>query len=129
MDLLLLHLCWLLSKPLNSCRGQLPVSWDASAKSQLILSGCSGSSTTVQLSDGCLNANDPSVNDPPFFLFAGFPEGCHQLFLEGERSSGVFHIQPTGSQVFEAFCDMSLGKKWGEGGLRYWVQILKTNII
>ncbi|XP_066492522.1 angiopoietin-related protein 4 [Tiliqua scincoides] len=42
-----------------------------------------------------------------------FPEGCHQLFLEGERSSGVFHIQPTGSQVFEAFCDMSLASSGG----------------
>ncbi|XP_053159389.1 angiopoietin-related protein 4 [Hemicordylus capensis] len=36
-----------------------------------------------------------------------FPEGCHQLFLEGERSSGVFQIQPPGSEAFEVFCDMT----------------------
>ncbi|XP_077187853.1 angiopoietin-related protein 4 [Paroedura picta] len=38
-----------------------------------------------------------------------FPTRCHQLFLEGERSSGVFQIQPTGSQAFQVFCDLTPG--------------------
>ncbi|XP_054835925.1 angiopoietin-related protein 4 [Eublepharis macularius] len=36
-----------------------------------------------------------------------FPTGCHQLFLEGERSSGVFQVQPPGSQAFGVFCDLA----------------------
>ncbi|NXP86630.1 ANGL4 protein, partial [Passerina amoena] len=38
------------------------------------------------------------------------PEGCHQLFLAGQRSSGIFQVQPTGSQPFKVYCDMSTGK-------------------
>ncbi|NWY30651.1 ANGL4 protein, partial [Pheucticus melanocephalus] len=38
------------------------------------------------------------------------PEGCHQLFLAGQRSSGIFQVQPTGSQPFKVYCDMSAGK-------------------
>ncbi|XP_060089061.1 angiopoietin-related protein 4 [Heteronotia binoei] len=38
-----------------------------------------------------------------------FPTGCHQLFQEGERSSGVFQIQPPGSKMFEVFCDLTPG--------------------
>uniref|UniRef100_A0A8U8CHB8 Fibrinogen C-terminal domain-containing protein n=1 Tax=Geospiza parvula TaxID=87175 RepID=A0A8U8CHB8_GEOPR len=37
------------------------------------------------------------------------PEGCHQLFLAGQRSSGIFQVQPTGSQPFKVYCDMSGG--------------------
>ncbi|NXD44752.1 ANGL4 protein, partial [Copsychus sechellarum] len=38
------------------------------------------------------------------------PEGCHQLFLAGQHSSGVFQVQPAGSQPFKVYCDMSAGK-------------------
>ncbi|XP_015268763.1 PREDICTED: angiopoietin-related protein 4 [Gekko japonicus] len=38
-----------------------------------------------------------------------FPTGCHQLFREGERSSGVFQIQPPGSKTFRVFCDLTPG--------------------
>nr|XP_056699992.1 angiopoietin-related protein 4 [Euleptes europaea] len=36
-----------------------------------------------------------------------FPTGCPQLYLEGERNSGVFQIQPPGSKSFEVFCDLA----------------------
>uniref|UniRef100_A0A8U8CHB4 Fibrinogen C-terminal domain-containing protein n=1 Tax=Geospiza parvula TaxID=87175 RepID=A0A8U8CHB4_GEOPR len=50
---------------------------------------------------------------PALLLFpspAELPEGCHQLFLAGQRSSGIFQVQPTGSQPFKVYCDMSAGK-------------------
>ncbi|XP_054147016.1 angiopoietin-related protein 4 [Melozone crissalis] len=40
------------------------------------------------------------------------PEGCHQLFLAGQRSSGVFQVQPTGSQPFKVYCDMTAEGGW-----------------
>ncbi|NXD27639.1 ANGL4 protein, partial [Spelaeornis formosus] len=41
-----------------------------------------------------------------------FPEGCHQLFLAGQRSSGVFQVQPAGSQPFKVYCDMTAEGGW-----------------
>lgn len=38
------------------------------------------------------------------------PEGCHQLFLAGQQSSGVFQVQPAGSQPFKVYCDMTTGE-------------------
>ncbi|XP_057232841.1 angiopoietin-related protein 4 [Malurus melanocephalus] len=40
------------------------------------------------------------------------PEGCHQLFLAGQRSSGVFQVQPAGSQPFRVYCDMTAEGGW-----------------
>uniref|UniRef100_A0A8D0GB66 Angiopoietin like 4 n=1 Tax=Sphenodon punctatus TaxID=8508 RepID=A0A8D0GB66_SPHPU len=40
------------------------------------------------------------------------PLDCQQLFLDGERSSGVFQIQPKGAQPFEVYCDMSADGGW-----------------
>nr|XP_060642125.1 angiopoietin-related protein 4 [Anolis sagrei ordinatus] len=40
---------------------------------------------------------------------SNFPSGCHQIFLDRGQSSGVFHIQPPGSQPFEVFCDLTPG--------------------
>ncbi|XP_032095021.1 angiopoietin-related protein 4 [Thamnophis elegans] len=37
------------------------------------------------------------------------PAGCHDLFLEGQQSSGVFEIQPPGAPAFKVFCDMEDG--------------------
>uniref|UniRef100_A0A8C4YDQ7 Angiopoietin like 4 n=1 Tax=Gopherus evgoodei TaxID=1825980 RepID=A0A8C4YDQ7_9SAUR len=37
---------------------------------------------------------------------------CQQLFLAGERSSGVFQIQPLGSQPFKVYCDMTAEGGW-----------------
>ncbi|XP_053855612.1 angiopoietin-related protein 4 [Vidua macroura] len=40
------------------------------------------------------------------------PEGCHQLFLAGQQSSGIFQVQPTGSQPFKVYCDMTAEGGW-----------------
>ncbi|XP_026515477.1 angiopoietin-related protein 4 [Terrapene carolina triunguis] len=40
------------------------------------------------------------------------PLDCQQLFLAGERSSGVFQIQPLGSQPFKVYCDMTAEGGW-----------------
>ncbi|NXK54288.1 ANGL4 protein, partial [Chauna torquata] len=43
---------------------------------------------------------------------ASLPEDCQQLFLAGQQSSGVFQVQPLGSQPFKVYCDMTAA----EGG-------------
>uniref|UniRef100_A0A8C0VJR4 Angiopoietin like 4 n=1 Tax=Cyanistes caeruleus TaxID=156563 RepID=A0A8C0VJR4_CYACU len=51
----------------------------------------------------------------PQLLFpspAELPEGCHQLFLAGQQSSGVFQVQPAGSQPFKVYCDMTAEGGW-----------------
>uniref|UniRef100_A0A8C0G6N4 Angiopoietin like 4 n=1 Tax=Chelonoidis abingdonii TaxID=106734 RepID=A0A8C0G6N4_CHEAB len=45
----------------------------------------------------------------PLCPFAELQLDCQQLFLAGERSSGVFQIQPLGSQPFKVYCDMTAG--------------------
>ncbi|KAM6310556.1 angiopoietin-related protein 4 [Podargus strigoides] len=40
------------------------------------------------------------------------PEDCHQLFLAGQQSSGVFQVQPAGSQPFKVYCDMTSEGGW-----------------
>ncbi|XP_078054581.1 angiopoietin-related protein 4 [Mustelus asterias] len=40
------------------------------------------------------------------------PSDCHQLFLEGQRISSVYRIQPIGSQPFEVFCQMTEEGGW-----------------
>lgn len=37
---------------------------------------------------------------------------CHELFLRGESSSGVYTIQPMSAEPFKVFCEMTAGK-WG----------------
>ncbi|XP_074834604.1 angiopoietin-related protein 4 [Carettochelys insculpta] len=37
---------------------------------------------------------------------------CQQLFLAGERSSGVFQIQPMRSEPFQVYCDMTAEGGW-----------------
>ncbi|NWR81477.1 ANGL4 protein, partial [Centropus unirufus] len=43
---------------------------------------------------------------------AKLPEDCHQLFLAGQQSSGVFQVQPAGSQPFKVYCDMTTEGGW-----------------
>ncbi|XP_069784056.1 angiopoietin-related protein 4-like [Narcine bancroftii] len=40
------------------------------------------------------------------------PFDCHQLFLEGQRKSSVYRIQPIGSQSFNVFCKMTDEGGW-----------------
>ncbi|OCT97593.1 angiopoietin-related protein 4 [Xenopus laevis] len=41
-----------------------------------------------------------------------FPSDCHQIFLEGKKSSGIFSIQPSGAQSFEVYCEMTTDAGW-----------------
>ncbi|NWW98638.1 ANGL4 protein, partial [Caloenas nicobarica] len=43
---------------------------------------------------------------------AKLPEDCHQLFLAGQQSSGVFQVQPAGSEPFKVYCDMTAEGGW-----------------
>ncbi|XP_035278852.1 angiopoietin-related protein 4-like [Anguilla anguilla] len=47
-------------------------------------------------------------SDPPLKVASD----CHQLFLGGERSSGVYTLQPAGSQPFQVFCEMTSEGGW-----------------
>lgn len=40
------------------------------------------------------------------------PEDCQQLFLAGQQSSGIFQVQPSGSQPFKVYCDMTAEGGW-----------------
>ncbi|XP_063311728.1 angiopoietin-related protein 4 [Pelobates fuscus] len=40
------------------------------------------------------------------------PSDCHHIFLQGERSSGIFTIQPLKAQPFEVFCEMTADGGW-----------------
>ncbi|KAG9332204.1 hypothetical protein JZ751_015495 [Albula glossodonta] len=37
---------------------------------------------------------------------------CHQLYLGGETSSGVYTVRPSGSQPFQVFCEMTSEGGW-----------------
>ncbi|XP_060703058.1 angiopoietin-related protein 3-like [Hemiscyllium ocellatum] len=37
---------------------------------------------------------------------------CHQLFKRGERTSGVYSIQPQGSQLLQTYCQMTPESGW-----------------
>ncbi|NWZ26116.1 ANGL4 protein, partial [Asarcornis scutulata] len=43
---------------------------------------------------------------------ASLPEDCQQLFLAGQQSSGIFQVQPSGSQPFKVYCDMTAEGGW-----------------
>ncbi len=48
-----------------------------------------------------------------FFLFVLLLEmasDCHELFLRGETTSGVYTIQPINAEPFKVFCEMTAGK-------------------
>ncbi|XP_064031092.1 angiopoietin-related protein 4 [Pogoniulus pusillus] len=45
-------------------------------------------------------------------LMQKLPEDCQQLFLTGQQSSGVFQVQPAGSQPFKVYCDMTAEGGW-----------------
>ncbi|KAM9097204.1 angiopoietin-related protein 4 [Sarcophilus harrisii] len=49
----------------------------------------------------------PNSSDKP-----KLPQDCHQLFLGGERQSGLFHIQPQGSLPFLVNCKMTPEGGW-----------------
>lgn len=44
---------------------------------------------------------------------------CHELFLRGETTSGVYTIQPVNAEPFKVFCEMTACKldEFDEGSL------------
>ncbi|KAJ0065650.1 hypothetical protein NL108_014752 [Boleophthalmus pectinirostris] len=42
----------------------------------------------------------------------GFARDCHELFVQGQRKSGVYLIQPDGSRPFSVLCDMTQDGGW-----------------
>ncbi|XP_067085846.1 angiopoietin-related protein 4-like [Osmerus mordax] len=42
----------------------------------------------------------------------GFAKDCHELFLQGQTSSGVYSIQPHNSLPFEVLCEMTSEGGW-----------------
>lgn len=36
---------------------------------------------------------------------------CHELFLRGETTSGVYTIQPMNAEPFKVYCEMTAGKQ------------------
>lgn len=42
----------------------------------------------------------------------GFAKDCHDLFVQGQRASGIYTIQPESSQPFNVLCDMTSESGW-----------------
>lgn len=61
-------------------------------------------------------SNDPvAESSNQFFcvlVFSGLARDCHDLFVRGQRASGVYTIQPEGSRPFSVLCEMTSGE-WG----------------
>ncbi|XP_053558984.1 angiopoietin-related protein 4 [Bombina bombina] len=55
-----------------------------------------------------VNYKNQSIED----LKARLPSDCHQLFLRGENSSGIYTIQPLNAGPFEVFCEMTAEGGW-----------------
>lgn len=51
-----------------------------------------------------------SLIKPCVLLFSGLAKDCHELFLQGQRVSGVYAIQPENSQPFNVLCEMTSGE-------------------
>ncbi|XP_026178820.1 angiopoietin-related protein 4-like [Mastacembelus armatus] len=43
---------------------------------------------------------------------SGFARDCHDLFVRGQRSNGIYKIQPENSQPFNVFCEMTSEGGW-----------------
>uniref|UniRef100_A0A8C2L015 Angiopoietin-like 4 n=1 Tax=Cyprinus carpio TaxID=7962 RepID=A0A8C2L015_CYPCA len=52
-----------------------------------------------------LNASSEQRDSP-----VAMASDCHELFLRGETTSGLYTIQPTDSEPFEVFCEMTPGE-------------------
>lgn len=54
-----------------------------------------------------LNASSEQRDSP-----VAMASDCHELFLRGETTSGLYTIQPTDSEPFEVFCEMTPEGGW-----------------
>ncbi|XP_038571447.1 angiopoietin-related protein 4-like [Micropterus salmoides] len=43
---------------------------------------------------------------------SGLARDCHNLFIQGQRASGIYTIQPEGSQPFNVLCEMTSEGGW-----------------
>uniref|UniRef100_H3C4C3 Angiopoietin-like 4 n=1 Tax=Tetraodon nigroviridis TaxID=99883 RepID=H3C4C3_TETNG len=63
--------------------------------------------------DACKQA--AAKKTPILLLISGNAEmasDCHELFLRGEATSGVYTIQPVNAQPFKVFCEMTASGGW-----------------
>ena len=63
----------------------------------------------------CTTAEATVTNVVFAFSFAFLPEiasNCHELFLSGVTSSGVYTIQPLGGQALNVYCEMTAEGGW-----------------
>lgn len=63
------------------------------------------SSSTADIS---VQAGDAEQRDSPIEIASD----CHELFLRGETTSGVYTIQPINSEPFDVFCEMTTDGGW-----------------
>lgn len=49
-------------------------------------------------------------NVSPPLLLLEMASDCHELFLRGETTSGVYTIHPMKAEPFKVFCEMTPGK-------------------
>uniref|UniRef100_A0A3B4BAB7 Fibrinogen C-terminal domain-containing protein n=1 Tax=Periophthalmus magnuspinnatus TaxID=409849 RepID=A0A3B4BAB7_9GOBI len=47
-----------------------------------------------------------------FVCVAGFAKDCHELFVQGQRKTGVYTIQPGNSKPFSVLCEMTQAGGW-----------------
>ncbi|KAI4889887.1 hypothetical protein NFI96_029466 [Prochilodus magdalenae] len=65
-------------------------------------------SSLKQKEDETLQNENAEQRDSPVALASD----CYDLFLRGERSSGVYTVQPSDSPSFEVFCEMTTEGGW-----------------
>lgn len=46
-----------------------------------------------------------------FAFFSGLTRDCQDLFVQGQRASGVYTVQPEGSGPFNVLCEMTTGER------------------
>uniref|UniRef100_A0A3B5LIA7 Angiopoietin-like 4 n=1 Tax=Xiphophorus couchianus TaxID=32473 RepID=A0A3B5LIA7_9TELE len=61
-----------------------------------------------QVSRGPAHSDAEEQHDSPLEMATD----CHELFLRGETTSGVYPIQPTDSESFNVFCEMTADGGW-----------------
>lgn len=62
-----------------------------------------------------------------FTFFSGLARDCQDLFVQGQRASGIYTVQPGGSGPFNVLCEMTTGERVPESGL--WIRKKKKTIL
>lgn len=61
-----------------------------------------------------------------FFCPLEMASDCHELFLRGETTSGIYIIQPMDAEPFKVFCEMTAGK-WSKNWCQH--RLMQTDEI